>query len=248
MRSYYTATQSFTYNFSLGILLLGLYHLTLHLMPGETTTINAIDHLFQKIISLIPNGLMIVNICILVGGGFYLFWDYKKGIRLKITYLIFMLLEAIVWSLLVYFNLSYFVLRIPVVGEMLQNQIGGAHLLLIPSLQNISLSLGAGFYEELFFRLILVKIFSLGMLLMLRNPNSLPNAIIIALTSAILFSAAHTKLLIGELGEDFRWYNFIYRIVFGLFMSLLIIFRGFGIAAWCHAFYDIWVFSNNPNA
>jgi hypothetical protein len=247
MREYYTSTQSFTYNFSLGILLLVLYHISLYLLPGEAGTINAIDHLFQKILSLVPNGLMILNIILLVGGGIYLFWDYKKGIRLKLSYLFFMFLEAIIWSLLIYFNLGYFILKLPIVGDILQNQIS-ASLALFRSFHNISLSLGAGFYEELFFRLILVKIFSLAMIAMLRDPQTLSNSFIIALTTALLFSAAHTKLFIGQHGEDFILYNFIYRIVFGLTMSLLIIFRGFGIAAWCHAFYDIWVFSMNPDA
>jgi membrane protease YdiL (CAAX protease family) len=96
--------------------------------------------------------------------------------------------------------------------------------------------LGAGIYEELLFRLMLLP----AVAYLLRwfgcsAPWSLAGA---ALLTSITFAAAHH---LGALGEPFAWYAFVFRINAGLFFAALFVYRGFGIAAGTHAAYDILV-------
>lgn len=239
MKEYWSATRLFTYNFILGGLLLLLYHLSLMLFSGDTGVVNAVDHFFQSILSLIPNGLIYVSIALMLIGVVFLYLDYKKEVKVKPVYLFWMFVEAFAWSLLVFFNLGYLLNKIPFFRELITQQMGneGPGLL-----QNLSLSLGAGFYEEFFFRFLLIKLLSFAQLLLLKNPKSISNTIFIVTASAFLFSAAHLDIVLGSMGEEFNMYSFVFRFVFGLLMNLMMVFRGFAIAAWTHALYDVWVY------
>jgi len=99
------------------------------------------------------------------------------------------------------------------------------------------LSVGAGVWEELVFRLVILGgLHWLGVrALKLRGWVSLVLALAI---SSLLFSIAHH---IGPLGEPFRLGVFTYRVMAGLFFGALFQFRGLPIAVWTHALYDIYV-------
>ena len=94
--------------------------------------------------------------------------------------------------------------------------------------------LGAGIYEEVLFRLILLAICS-AMIGMIGATERWKTIGAVAVTS-VAFSAAH---LLG--GESFQLYAFLFRIVAGVFFAVLFLRRGFGIAAGAHAGYDIFV-------
>ncbi len=96
--------------------------------------------------------------------------------------------------------------------------------------------LGAGIYEELLFRLMMVPV--LAQLLRwcgCRTNWSWAGA---AVLSSLIFAGAHH---IGALGEPFQWYAFLFRATAGLFFAALFLYRGFGIAAGTHAAYDMLV-------
>jgi len=94
--------------------------------------------------------------------------------------------------------------------------------------------LGAGIYEELLFRLILLW----GMAWLIRRWWAAPKGslLLAVLVSSLIFASAH---YIGRAGETFQWFSFLFRFVAGVFFSILFIYRGFGIAAGTHAAYDI---------
>ena len=101
---------------------------------------------------------------------------------------------------------------------------------------------GAGIYEELVFRLILIC----GLMVLFQDVIGLDhkNAVILAvLISAALFSAHHhhITLINGHLGRGapFTWTEFVFRTAAGVYFAALFAIRGFGIAAGTHAFYDI---------
>jgi len=96
--------------------------------------------------------------------------------------------------------------------------------------------LGAGIYEELLFRLILFSLVAWG----LRTAGIVPwlSLLLAAVLTSLLFAAAHN---VGANGEAFQWFSFIFRVLAGLFFSVLFVYRGFGIAAGAHAAYDILV-------
>ena len=95
---------------------------------------------------------------------------------------------------------------------------------------------GAGVYEELVFRLILMNLLVIGLqLLKLAPPMTLWGGVLL---SSFLFALAHH---IGPFGEPFQLFNFLFRFVAGIFFALLFVYRGFGIAAGSHAAYDLMV-------
>lgn len=94
--------------------------------------------------------------------------------------------------------------------------------------------LGAGIYEELMFRLLLLPVVA-WMLQRGRVSRGASLLLAIVLTS-LLFSAAH---YIGPSGEHLRWFSFVFRFIAGAFFATLFVFRGFGIAVGTHAGYDI---------
>jgi membrane protease YdiL (CAAX protease family) len=118
-------------------------------------------------------------------------------------------------------HVAFQVLREPAVAN-----IGGV-------LKNLVGFLGAGIYEELLFRLILMSLVAWTM----RRAGAKPRAsmIVAILVNSVLFSAAH---YVGG-GDVFHWFDFLFRFLAGVFFSLLFLFRGFGIAAGSHAAYDI---------
>lgn len=103
------------------------------------------------------------------------------------------------------------------------------------------MSLGAGFYEEIAFRVIL---FGLGAkLLVLLAPSLTPfrrtlTTVGWAVVAAAVFSGWHH---LGAFGEPFELRAFVFRWVCGLVFTVIYVFRGFAPVVWTHALYDIWV-------
>jgi membrane protease YdiL (CAAX protease family) len=121
----------------------------------------------------------------------------------------------------------------------------------LPSLQGLEGSqelwmqiitgIGAGIYEELVFRLILI-----GLLMILLQDflgfQKVPSITASVLISAVLFSVHHHIFFInGQFGagEEFLVSKFVFRMLAGAYFALLYAFRGFGITAGTHACYDI---------
>ncbi len=99
-------------------------------------------------------------------------------------------------------------------------------------LADIVTGIGAGIYEELVFRLILISV------LMILFQNVLgfkrkSSIIISVLLSAGLFSAYH------HISMPLNWLEFGFRTIAGVYFAVLFAIRGFGITAGTHAFYDI---------
>jgi len=95
---------------------------------------------------------------------------------------------------------------------------------------------GAGVYEELLFRLILVPlaIILVGLAFASRKIK-LAGALLL---TSLIFAAAH---YIGPQGDTFEVASFSFRFLAGGFFAILFICRGFGIAAGTHALYDLMV-------
>ncbi len=116
------------------------------------------------------------------------------------------------------------------------------------------MSLGAGFYEELTFRVLL---FGLGAKILVwmfgkqrvqlagtsvaARGFSLRSMLVMvgwAIACAVIFSGVH---YIGPLSDEFRLTSFTFRAVLGLVLTLIFVLRGFAAAVWTHAIYDVWV-------
>jgi hypothetical protein len=115
------------------------------------------------------------------------------------------------------------------------------------------MSLGAGFYEELAFRVVL---FGLGAKFLVwlfakqevnltgTGPAStfslraLGIMLAWSVVSAFVFSLVH---YIGPMADQFQLASFAFRALLGLALTLIYVTRGFAAAVWTHAVYDVWV-------
>ena len=95
---------------------------------------------------------------------------------------------------------------------------------------------GAGLYEEVLFRLILLPV--VIWVLARAGFSATPACLWSVLLTSLLFSAAH---YIGPLGDAFELYSFAFRALAGIFFATLFVVRGFGIAAGAHTAYDMLV-------
>jgi membrane protease YdiL (CAAX protease family) len=119
---------------------------------------------------------------------------------------------------------------------LLQAAVHAVGLSIAGFLEPILCYLGAGIYEELLFRLILLNL-GIGLLAWMRAGRRASVIGGIVLTS-LLFSAAH---YVGPSGDSFGWLTFLFRFLAGVFFAVLFRYRGFGIAVGTHAFYDVLV-------
>ena len=104
-------------------------------------------------------------------------------------------------------------------------------------LRTALLAIGAGIYEEAVFRLGLI---SLLMIFFTRALlwHRVPAALLTVVGAGVIFSLFH---YVGPMGETFSWNSMAYRSVAGVLLGGLYFLRGFGITAYTHTVYDLFV-------
>ncbi|MEO5569011.1 MAG: CPBP family glutamic-type intramembrane protease [Gemmatimonadaceae bacterium] len=133
-----------------------------------------------------------------------------------------------------------------VIGTVTAQLLGAVNLMAVgapvdlaqmPWSTRLMLSLGAGLYEELFFRVVVVSgLTALGAGVLGWSKRT---AVLVAVVvSAFVFSAFH---YIPPYGDQLEIASFTFRFLSGLAFSVLYVVRGFGITAWTHALYDVFV-------
>ena len=114
------------------------------------------------------------------------------------------------------------------------------------------MSLGAGFYEELTFRVLLfgigakILVWTFGQqkveLAGTRSSRFSFTSVLVMLVwgaaCAVIFSGVH---YVGPMADSFQLTSFTFRAVLGLILTLIFVTRGFAAAVWTHAIYDVWV-------
>lgn len=204
-----------------------VYHLGVMFLPVR----NAADVVTQELALLAQNdrlsyagltlalGASFVAVLILAGRGQVLRWQS----------FFWLALEGVVYAIAMRLVAS------AVVGELflaagLESRFAG-----------LIMSLGAGLYEEVAFRVLL---FGLGLrcLRIVFRPSSKLERWSLALGWAVIcalaFSAWHH---VGALGDVFDARVFVFRAVCALIFTLIFVTRGFAPAVWTHALYDVWV-------
>ncbi len=99
-------------------------------------------------------------------------------------------------------------------------------------------SLGAGLFEELVFRLALLSIVSLVLARpceVAKLPRAVPIGLAVAV-SAVAFSWFHH---VGQGAPPIERDVFVFRVVAGVLLGVLFVVRGFGVAVYTHALYDV---------
>ncbi|MFD2531300.1 CPBP family intramembrane glutamic endopeptidase [Gracilimonas halophila] len=232
VKTYFENTNNLLYSFLVSLPLFLLYELLIMISQpsGDAIVRISVDVWIKTLFTYL--GVNAVSFSLLLVAVIGLFIIYKERERLKslkLSYFPILILEATVYAIVVAFISQSLV-------SFIVNMAATDPINSLTITQKLALSLGAGLYEELFFRVILVTLFILIFTKFLGKKWAGVTAAVVL--SALLFSAVH---YVGSMGDAFTMSSFLYRFLFGLILNGIYVWRGFGVAAWTHAIYDIMV-------
>lgn len=219
-----TRTDAIT-DLALTLPLFVVYHLGVIFLPVR----NAADLVTTQLTGLAANNL-----------GLYLALTLALGAAVTLGLLFFGHREKLRWEsfVLVAIEGVLYAMAMRAVASM---AVGSLPLRPLAGLEEtvfgaVIMSVGAGFYEEMAFR---VLAFGLGAKLILSIDDWSPWLVypLWALVCAAGFSLWHH---LGAMGEPFALKPFVFRTVCGLVFTAIYGFRGFAPAVWTHTLYDIW--------
>jgi membrane protease YdiL (CAAX protease family) len=239
--NYFRITKSATYGFLAALPLLVIYEVLILLANGDSASQIRVgaDVWVKQLLALFGTNTMLpLSILVVLIGVAVLISERKKKLPIKPSYLGWMVGESAVYAIVVALLVSSAVGLIFSVAlqsfspEIAQSTTGGK----VGSGMMLILSIGAGLYEELIFRVVLVG----GLFWALNRWMGKRKTayILAALAGALIFSAVH---YMGPLGDAFELSSFTFRFLFGLALNGIFLARGFGVAAWTHALYDVLV-------
>ncbi|MBK5186982.1 MAG: CPBP family intramembrane metalloprotease [Gemmatimonadaceae bacterium] len=238
LQSYWRSSRAPRYSFSFALPLLALYELLAAILPvAETHGVrNGADVILKSVFyAALGRWGPLAFGALLVGIFLWGAWKDARanGEPLRASYFVWMLGESIVLAL------AFGV----IVGLATARLLGTLHMLALAPMQRLDtptrlmVSLGAGLYEELLFRVILVSGLATFGRVVCRMTPRVAGAFAVVL-GAVIFSAFH---YVGAYGDVFTVQSFTFRLIAGLFFSALYLLRGFGIVAWTHALYDVFL-------
>ena len=225
--TYWSETHSPLYSFIFTLPLFMLYELGMVLLSAEDIVElrNGADVLMRQVMGLFGiYGVYGFSATFMVGFTIAFIRQKKhlKSMVIRGEYLLTMFFESVLYSALLFFLLGIF-----------------QTLLMSPTskllFQQIVLSLGAGIYEEFVFRVVMITGIAalLGLVLQWKQSAQYAGAVLIA---AAIFSMFH---FVGDYGDVFSFNMFFIRLIAGILLGFVYAMRGFGIAAYTHAIYDL---------
>ena len=123
-----------------------------------------------------------------------------------------------------------------------------AHAQNLPDMRHAALAMGGAAYEEIVFRIGILALGYVGVRQLFRVFGSSERFAAVAgaigggVLSATSFAASHVAAAtswLGPGGEAFSSSAFAWRTAAGLLLAGLVCWRGVGVAAWAHAFYNL---------
>lgn len=232
--TYFRQTRTLLFSYLACLPLLLLYELLILVsQPSADQIVRiSVDAWFKTFFTTFGLNALSATLFVAAAAGVAILWKDRRQIRsLKVRFFFWLLLEALLYAILLALLIS------ALLQSLLMVQ-AGSPIMEMPRLQLIALSLGAGLYEELFFRVILVSLLIYLFDRLFRRRWLTVSAAVV--TAAICFSAVHYT---GPFGDPFTVGSFLFRFLFGLALNLIYFSRGFGMAAWTHAIYDLLVIS-----
>ena len=229
MSQYLTVSKSPLYSFIFTLPLFLLYEVGIFLISSRD-----IDQLRNGADVLMRQVLESFGIYGMYGfGGTFLigfliaFLRQKKNLRtseIESRFLLIMFFESISWATL----LVIMMIKIPTFLSLSNED----HLI-----QQVVLAIGAGIYEEFVFRVLLIS--GLAILFgLIFNWGEFGKTFLSVIISSAIFSIFH---FFGSYGDTFSFPLFFVRFFAGIFLAMIYIFRGFGITAYAHSLYDLFV-------
>ncbi|MBS2028864.1 MAG: CPBP family intramembrane metalloprotease [Deltaproteobacteria bacterium] len=223
-RGYWAQTRTWTYAALLALPVMVLYEAGVRLVDAATHTgiRNGADAILRSFVGLVGRGgslVLPIAVAVVLGG-----LALRERAPVRRDWLGYAVLESFAYALV--FG--------GVAGKLtalLLPRALGTGLDAMPIWAQAVLSLGAGLYEEVLFRGLVLGGLRWGLGFWLSSTKRDAAAVLL---SAALFSAYHHLL-----GDPFHVSVFVFRLVAGVLLSLLLVLRGFGITVLTHAFYDV---------
>ncbi len=230
MNDYLTRSRNLAKSFLFILPLLVFYEIGIILYGSETK--NTADIIIKKPFEIFGNhSTLIFNSLIIIVSFCSIFYIERKN-RLSCGIFIPMFLESAAYAFSLGYAILFFVhgyLPFDITNLYVQSFIKG-----------IIISLGAGIYEEVLFRLLLLSILYLVIVKVFKL-NAIIGSLFSILICACIFSIMH---YIGMAGDSFSMSSFLFRAVAGFVLSAIFVFRGLGIAVYTHAIYNILIINN----
>ena len=193
---------------------------------GADAVHNGVADWLQNVLDSIGIGnfvLLPVITCALLLG-----WHYMQRHPWKVSGSVFigMLVECVIWAAMLW-----------LVFQGWSRLVGGTVTMKFNTAQLFGF-LGAGIYEELLFRLLLLS----GVAAIVQTAGAPRRASLTTgiLVSAVLFAACHYAF-VAPGGLKFSWAGITFHTLCGVLLGVLFTQRGFGITAGTHALYNILV-------
>jgi len=153
-------------------------------------------------------------------------YKLEKKPGLHANYIVYMLLESMLWGSLIFIALQLFT-QLPLQLITMEEK-----------LSNINLAIGAGIFEELIFRLVVIA----AILIILQRGIGLGPWVVIPsgiFISAIIFAGFHLFM------EVYSFPIFSQRVVGGILLGSLYYTRGYGISVYAHIIYNFLILADS---
>lgn len=227
-QTYFSTSRNLLYSFIVISPMLFLYEFLGFINNYESNyqIRNGADALIRQVFTIFGSnsqllyGLSLFLIFCLVG---YRYRNTLFNNEIKIIFLVLMIIESSFWCsglLIIMKGVSTLFLATPLTANLLEQ---------------FYLSVGAGIWEELIFRLGLITVLTYLINSIFRYGKSF-SLFLSLIFSGVLFSTFH---YIGAYGDVFTWHTFILRTFAGVFLGGVFLFRGLGISVYTHIFYDM---------
>lgn len=209
---------------------------------GPVAVRNAADVWLRRLLDVL--GLTQYFLLPIIACGLLLAWHYlvRQPWRLNWSVLYGMLLESLVFGFVLVIVAGWQSrLFAGVASVCAADELAGDS-----SLASLVIAyLGAGIYEEVLFRLLLLSV--AGGVCRWAGMSWRASWVTAAVATSLLFAVAHYHLdftLLGRHfgtahGDVFAWSSFSFRLLAGLTFSALFLLRGFGVTVGTHAAYDL---------
>ncbi|MCF6238020.1 MAG: CPBP family intramembrane metalloprotease [Candidatus Marinimicrobia bacterium] len=225
LQQYLSSSRTIHYSLILTLPLVAIYEIGILIIfrdsffelrnSGEILVRNLFTYLGLTDPSIISGLLVTIFLVVMIRG-----YQIEKKPGLQANFFIYMLLESMLWGGLLYVVMQLFT-RLPLQIISFEDK-----------LANLNLALGAGIFEELIFRMIVIS----ALLVVLEQGLSIPEGWSISFAifiSAGIFAAFHLLM------EPYSLPIFAQRVFAGILLGILYRYRGYGVNVYAHVVYNI---------
>lgn len=208
-----------------------IYHLGILLMD----TRNGVDfatNLFLELLNASVFGYVVVTLVFALGL-ILVAARLRKTNRVRLRVFVPLLIESSVLAVGMLVSVGWFVSQVSMTAAASTLQSGLPPMNLF---EKIVMSCGAGFHEELVFRVVIFGGLLFGARLLSDKPWQ--KILFAAVVSSVLFSGVH---YVGSLSDSFTFVSFFFRFLAGIYLCAVYRLRGFAYAVYTHAIYDVLV-------